>query len=277
MSFEFVVTAARAFGPSLAHMTAEELGRWSLLMSLKPVEAPRVPRLESCTTAGDVRPRVALPWHSDLARASDDEERSRRAYLVLTGQPQAGKDLIAETIVKRYARVARLAFSDTVMIEVNKALSEFAALGGSMHEIHEGNKNYGPYRKLLQDWGMLQRRVFGERYWGAKVFVAAKELCRHSKARLAADLVIITGARSPADVEVCAGNGAAVWRVDRPALPPNDHPVEHLLDHVPAGAWDAYVVNHENDLEGLRRQVETFLPHSPRAAYKVFLDRKENK
>lgn len=241
MSAAFVVTAAKAFGSAFAHMTPAELDHWHSLINIPPIEAPPVPRRES-GSQGDSTPL-------------------RLRFLVLTGQPSAGKDRVADMLVEKYAHVGRAAFSDAVMQEVNEVLMALN-LG---HRIHEGNKNHPPYRRLLQDWGMIKRRSEGERYWGARVFDLA------AKTKGDCDLIVLTGARSPADIEVCVDHGAAVWRIDRPAQAVNTHPVERLLDHVPAGTWDAYLINREGDFDLLSRQIEAFLPLAPRHLFKPFL------
>lgn len=249
-----------ALGPSLKFMRKEELEfLLCVVMPSEPVRAEEVPRYES-GAEGAAAPEG---W---VTRA----HRGRTCTaLVLTGRPKAGKDTVAAHLARRYRQVRRLAFSDAIIREVNTMLEDLDP--GTRHHIHEGNKSHPVYRRLLQDWGIIQRRAHGPHYWVEQVLRQGEALAEQG-----AELIVITGARSPEDVRRCGEYGAAVWRVDRPALEPDPHPVESLLDAVPPGAWDAYLVNREGDLPYLHRQAEVYLERrgNPRV-YLHFLPTKE--
>lgn len=258
---------------SAAAMTPAELSNWLTVLESAPVDAPQPVRRDSLAQR-DLKP-FDCPWFSCSRAVPGELARRTWSLLVMTGKPKAGKDTVAEHLVDTIGAVGRVAFSDALMAEVNVILGEIRArrsvqVGAvqDMHRIHEGNKNHPPYRRLLQDWGVIQRRVHGPDYWADRAFETANALGFEG-----AKLVVVTGARSVGDILGAHHHGAAVWRCERPAMHgvEQDHPIETLLDHVPPGLWDGYLINRDNDLSHLTRQVDLLLRHPPRAAYYQFL------
>lgn len=259
---------------SLAVMSEAETNLWSLIAHSASATAATIVRRDSLSWA---LPRFSCPWFSCVRSVPGEGFPGRRTWslLVLTGRPKAGKDTVAEHLVDTVGGVGRVAFSDALMVEVNLILGEMCSrlsivIGEQfpLHRIHEGNKNHPPYRRLLQDWGVIQRRAHGPNYWASQAFEAANAI-GYSGAKL----VILTGARSVGDLNEAWRNRASVWRVDRPAMTGDEqvHPIETQLDHIPPGMWDGYLVNRDDDLPYLTRQVDLLLPRHPHHMFRSYL------
>lgn len=251
---------ARSLNVPLGLMTPEELEHWLIVLRSEPVrmDSP-APRQESLGAGFDKFEAPPLCWRS----VSDHSPTKKRSWslLVLVGYPRAGKDTVADYLARTYKGVGRVAFSDGLIAEVNAIFERWSALSAeeeihNPHQIHEGNKSVPMYRKLLQDWGAFQRRAQGASYWVDKALHAA-----NVKGAAGAELVVMTGARSPQDVQACFENHAAIWRVDRPGFAVPEHELELLLDRVPAGMWDAHLVNLEDNVSAIERQTRLSLIH----------------
>jgi hypothetical protein len=183
------------------------------------------------------------------------------ALFGLCGRPRSGKDVVADYLQAHYRGVARMAFSDSIVEEVNGYLAGFAyELGGQtrVHRIAEANKSLAHYRHLLQAWGMA-RRDEDPHYWTRKVARTVVAL-RAGGARL----VIATGVRMPTDVDVIAQLGGAVWRVVRPGNPyAAAHEVESGLDHLPDAAFVTVANPVEGELGPYEANVEAALRGRP--------------
>ena len=49
------------------------------------------------------------------------------------------------------------------------------------------------------------------------------------------------------------------------------HPIETQLDHIPPRMWDGYLVNRDDDLPYLTRQVDLLLPRHPQHMFRNYL------
>lgn len=159
----------------------------------------------------------------------------------LAGAPRAGKDVIAADLAARYAGVRRVAFSDPIIAEVN------AFLAAHGRAICERTKSHAPYRRLLQQWGLMRRRE-DEHHWTARLGELIGAL-RADGARC----VIATGVRAPSDVDLIEHLGGVVWRVVRPGAQADvSHPIERALAAMPDERFAAVITNStEGDLSVL--------------------------
>lgn len=161
------------------------------------------------------------------------------------GKPRAGKDFMIDRLVQYYGGIARMAYSDAILIEANDALR---AVG--VREIHEGNKSDPLPRRFLQDLGLGRREEEGPGYWADMVRRRAGQLMEDNR------LVIVSGLRVEADLEPFRRLGGEVWRVDRPGNPYQaEHEIESKIDELPV---DRVIVN-DGDAESLFRKARAAL------------------
>jgi len=181
----------------------------------------------------------------------------------LCGKPRAGKDVVAEYIIKHYKGVTSFAFSDGIREEVNRYLAEYSYDSGRKHFITPENKSEPHYRHLLQAWGNA-RRAEDPNYWAKQGQKIAKQLLSQG-----ARLVIITGVRAPGEVEAIHEMHGDVLRVVRPG---NTYAAEHSaetgLDHLSDDTFITIYNTIEDNLEAYEENIEAVLhdlpqPHLP--------------
>lgn len=186
------------------------------------------------------------------------------AVVGLLGKPKSGKDAVADHFKQTYSGVASCAFSDAIVAEVNALL----ALLGWAARITSANKSSLRFRRVLQDWGVIRRRVNGPSYWVERALGRVASLAQEG-----AGLVFVTGARSVDDVRALSDYGAAMWKVVRPGNPYSaDHEIERQLDHVPDWAWDHLLLNEtEGDMTPMLRRAEVAIHYTPTHEYLGYL------
>jgi hypothetical protein len=152
--------------------------------------------------------------------------------VALVGRPQAGKDVVADYASAEYTGVARLAYSDPIIAEVNQALAP------SGHRIGSTNKSLPMYRRLLQDWATARRRQAPE-YWTEQV-----EQLIDQQRQAGARLILVTGARDLRDVALIRRQQGVLWKVLRPDHRYQaEHAIERALDHLDDEAFAEHIVN----------------------------------
>lgn len=189
----------------------------------------------TCTEGGAGCTNAHRPLTTGTVPVPDGAPR----LLGLAGAPRAGKDVIAAALAGHYQGVRRVAFSDPIIAEVNAFLAPHG------RSICERTKSHGPYRRLLQQWGLMRRRET-ENYWTARLGELIGTL--HADG---VRCVIATGVRAPSDVELIETLGGVVWRVVRPgAQADTSHPIERALSAMPDGRFGAVIANRtEGDTE----------------------------
>lgn len=187
-------------------------------------------------------PRTPLPRDPDLQGRENLPDAAPRV-LGLVGYLRAGKDVVAAYLQRRYKDVARIAYSDPILSECN----EFLAFYG--HRIGESNKD--DYRLFLQSWSMA-RRAEDENYWS---YGLQEEIDRALGG--GARMVVLSGARLPADVELIERNSGELWRVVRLGGRRSQHPNEAWIDSIRCSTTIQNSV--EGDTGPLEEQVERAL------------------
>ncbi len=184
----------------------------------------------------------------------------------LTGKPGAGKDAIAFAYAHHLQAggrpVIRMAFSDPIMEEANAFLAHYG------RRITPATKSWGPYRFLLQTFGVVRRREDPE-YWTKRLLQrigAEVERVRNMTKAFGANgepVVFLTGVRTPSDMAAVRSIGGEVWRVVRPCNPYKaDHEIERQLDHLSADDFDTTFFSYEAFYIDPERAE---FPHGPRA------------
>jgi len=163
------------------------------------------------------------------------------------GEPRAGKDELIDQLVRHYAGIARLNFSDVIIAEANELL-----LAAGLPEIHEGNKSDPAPRRFLQDLGLGRRDETGLHYWADTIGELAEQLLREHR------LVIIAGLRDESDFVPVRRWGGETWGVVRPGnLYRADHPIESGFSEL---SWDRIILNdREGEPERMFEQAKRFL------------------
>lgn len=162
--------------------------------------------------------------------------------LGLVGFLRAGKDEVADYLQASRQGVFRMAFSDPIISECNHFLR---SLG---HTIVEANKD--SYRILLQEWSMARRQE-KETYWSDLLRQEIEGALQKNR------MVVLSGARLPADVQLIDEYGGELWRVIRPGGRRSDHPNEAWIEQIVCQATIENSV--EGDLSPLYIQVEEIL------------------
>ena len=176
------------------------------------------------------------------------------ALVGIIGLSEHGKDEVAAHAQRTFAHVARVAFSDSILPEVNEWLVPRG------HHVDHTCKNRPEIRRLLQAWGSA-RRAENPDHWTEKL--AGMIAGEHADG---ARLVFLTGLRLPTDpdtgtvswrdVEFVRENGGEVWVVRRPGhvLAAHEHPNEKALKDIPDRMFDRVILNGtEGSLDGLRQ------------------------
>lgn len=194
------------------------------------------------------RGRLCTNSHRPASTGQEPAPEGSPRLLGLAGAPRAGKDVLAADLAGQYAGVVRVAFSDPIIAEVNAFLVPHG------HAICERTKSHPPYRRLLQQWGLMRRRE-SEGYWTGRLGERIGAL--HGQG---AACVIATGVRAPSDVELIEQLGGVVWRVVRPGAHADvSHPIERALAAMPDERFGAVLVNRT---EG---DTDAFCAHARRA------------
>ena len=177
--------------------------------------------------------------HPNFPDGSLELPESFPRLIGMVGYMRTGKDLVASFLDQQYQGVYRLAYSDPIIKECNQFLSRWG------HRITEQNKD--DYRLFLQNWSMA-RRSEEEEYWSRLLRQDIDQALQTHR------LVIISGARLPADVRLVEEYGGELWRVVRPHSQKSLHPNE---------AWISEIRCHRtifNEIEGstapVRQQIE---------------------
>jgi cytidylate kinase len=158
----------------------------------------------------------------------------------VVGKRGSGKDHGVDFIESEYQGVRRMAFSDSIMDEVNSYLSPTG------HVITSTNKNeVDEYRRILQMWGIHARPFEDPDYWVKAVARKIKSFQNQG-----ARLVMVTGSRLPQDLDFLRSLEAKIWRVRRPdwdaEIPDGS---DSKLDSLPDTDFDRVILNPvENDV-----------------------------
>ena len=168
----------------------------------------------------------------------------------------AGKDSVADVLVRRYGFVRR-GFADALKDEVLDRLPR--TLGAYLkHMLHLENTadrrwllvyGFKPplVRALLQEYGTDVRRADDLRYWVKKVARWVED-CRPQR-------LVVPDVRFRNEAEFVRAPGGRYVQVDRPRAEPaalDTHASESELD----GVEPDYVVRNDGTLEDLERRVE---------------------
>jgi len=179
------------------------------------------------------------------------------------GYPRSGKDVVADYLLANYEGIERFATSDPIRAEVNDYLSHYPDAEGQVHLITPENKSDPNYRLILQDWAVA-RRAEDPDYWYKKYKQWVEE-----RLEAGTRLVMLTGVRAPNEVELVHElQGDVLWP-QRPGNPYRaEHPIEHMLDHLPES--DFVIIHNpvEGDLVPYEENIEAAIrsqdqPHLP--------------
>ena len=140
----------------------------------------------------------------------------QRLIIGLAGRKQSGKDTVCKLLGEMFPHlgVRRIAFADALKEEVA------VACGVSRQEIDEQKDRY---RMILQWWGTEFRRHDDEDYW---VRQAHKRMLVHGDA----DLLVITDARFPNELEFVHESGGEAFWIERPGDTFDAHTSEHSIN-----------------------------------------------
>jgi len=161
-----------------------------------------------------------LPGHARQPVYQQDTKAALPAstpgVIGVAGKPRAGKDVAADYLEAYYQDVARVNFSDPIILEVNSWLQS------SGHVITQSNKSAAIYRSLLQAWGMSRREENGF-YWVDSLRKVITRLQDNGTR-----LVLICGVRALSDLELVEELGGECWLVERPG---NTYQAEHAIEN----------------------------------------------
>lgn len=157
----------------------------------------------------------------------------------MVGYMRTGKDLVASFLDQQYRGVYRLAYSDPIISECNEFLSSWG------HRITEKNKD--DYRLFLQNWSMA-RRSEEEEYWSRTLREQIDRALQDFR------VVVISGARLPADVRLVQEYGGELWRVVRPHSQKSLHPNEAWISEIRCSKTIHNEI--EGDTASVRKQIE---------------------
>ena len=159
------------------------------------------------------------------------------------GAVRSGKDTLAELAQAEYANVARIAYSDTILPEVNQYLSPLG------YHVDHHCKTLPHFRHLLQAWGS-GRRLEDPDYWIRTLHAMIRqEWEQGARLVLVPGLRLVTnpdtGAVSWRDVEAIQELGGEAWVVHRPNNPQagHAHHNESALSQFGPEDFDQWVLN----------------------------------
>lgn len=160
----------------------------------------------------------------------------------ISGKIGHGKDVIASYLVGHHGfQIIRMSdeIKEEILARLPRTLAAIASFTHPALNTPEGLRklvyDIKPYgvRELLQEYGTEVRRADSFDYWVQKW----EARIRHWKG----SRVVVPDIRYENEVLAIWNMGGAVWRVERPGAPSNDHVSETSLDHFTR--WNARIEN----------------------------------
>lgn len=167
--------------------------------------------------------------YEQMSLFTDEELGITPRIIGLTGYAQSGKDTLAKILVEEYG-YHRVAFADKIrefLYEINPMVA--CSPTGYLKDLvdlvgWDAAKQEPQVRRLLQDLGVGARKLFGDQFWVAQVFLT-----------MPSDKVVITDVRFANEADAIKKyDSAQVWRVKRSGVSAvNAHVSETEMDGHP--------------------------------------------